>query len=130
MNHIYQLAFFPINWMLGNEAQYAATQGEENAWKEFIKTRAYFDWQIGGALRGSFTNKEDLISILTKEQDIYLLHEGWYDYALIEKHTLNQIDSFDLEVSEVETWFKFDLEQSKYVQIARPECLKGTCKFV
>ncbi len=129
MQHIYQLVFFPAAWMRGQEIIHAANQSRNETWKNFRKTPDYVTWCIGGALRGAFLDKDKAVTVLTQQQDVYALHEGYYDYALLERYDADMVDAMDGEVEEVETWFKFDFKHSKYMQIPRPECLEGTCKF-
>jgi hypothetical protein len=91
-------------------------------------------WDMGGRHRGSFTDKEQLISIIKKQNDPYSICECYYEYLLIETHQLNVIDGCLFEPDYTnETWFRFikiDEDTWEYQEIERPECLKGTFNFV
>lgn len=91
-------------------------------------------WTMGGRHRGSFTDRQQLLDIINRQNDPYGICEGYYEYLLIETHYINSIDGCMFEPDHKhETWFKFkDLGEGayKYEQIERPECLTGTINFL
>jgi hypothetical protein len=84
----------------------------------------------GRAYRGCFLNLQELLDIIDKQDDPYGLCECYYEYLLIEKRTIGEIDDtcWDGEI-----WFKLENNEDgsiKYVRIDKPECFKQTCNFL
>lgn len=133
---IHHLVAFPDNWMKAEEKQFEYTQkGDLTLREEFRNDKDLFhDWLSGGRHRGSFTDKDQLIKIIKDSRDPYGICEGYYEYLLIETHTLNCIDSCLFSPDSTnEMWFhyvKLDEDNWEYQEIPRPECLTGTCNFL
>jgi len=52
------------------------------------------------------------------------MHEGCYEYALIEN-----IDYGICAIADERQWFKWDAEKRGYFEIEEPECVKQICNF-
>lgn len=104
---------------------------DRKALEEFKKTNDYNYYLMGGRLRGTFSSKEKLVEVIESENDPWGICEGWYTYLLVEKHYMNLIDSCSFQ-EDGETWYKFtkiDEDNWKYLQIEKPEYLKGIVAF-
>ncbi len=134
---IHHLIAFPADYFTAREESNAIEKRRDReAMKEFRKTPLYLQSLIGGAYRGSYLNKQDLIDRIKRSTDVYDICEGYYEYLLIETYYLNCVDGQVLDgppFEESEMWFKFtqiDEDRYEYQQIPRPECLTGVCNFL
>ena len=125
---LYNIAFFSKAYMEASEAR------DSGNWEAYRTENlgAAHDLLIGPRRRGTYTDREKAINLLETRQDLYALHEGYYDYALIETVTSDEIDPFDYNFDnpeESELWYKWSNESSSYVRIKKPRFLKGVVSF-
>jgi hypothetical protein len=89
---------------------------------------------LGKAYRGCFLDRDELIALIEQEDSPYGLCECYYEYLLIEKRTIGEIDDVCWgDQEDAETWFKLENNDNgsiKYVRIDKPECFKQTCNFL
>jgi len=134
---IHHLIAFPTEYFELREKSRAIEKAKDReAWIAFHESKDYHRLLMGGAYRGSYTDKQALIDRIKRSTDVYDICEGWYDYLLIETYHTNCIDGQVLDgpsFTESEMWFKFvklDDDSYEYQQIPRPECLTGVCNFL
>lgn len=134
---IHHLIAFPtVYFEATKKVREIQDSGDKKAWKEFKKSKLWYDYLNHGVYRGSWLDKDALITRIKESTDVYDINEGWYDYLLIETHSLNCIDGrrFDPpSFTESEMWFKFvklGEDDYEYQQIPRPACLAGVCNFL
>jgi hypothetical protein len=125
--YIYNLFVYPKGFMTGCEILNGKNSSDEQR-KKFKDTPEWYEWLCRGTRRATFLEFKSAEEVLTRKQDLYTLHEGYYEYALIEKICLNEVDGWYFG-SDAETWYRWNDESSSYNQIKKPEYLKGTCCF-
>jgi hypothetical protein len=80
---------------------------------------------IGEIPRGIFITAEEIAVLLEEERDVYGLHEGYYDYALIVRTACGQIDPDQTAVAFYKWEQTKDVYTGKYVKIETPESIKN-----
>jgi hypothetical protein len=89
---------------------------------------------LGRAYRGCFLDRADLVKIIEAQNDPWGLCECYYEYLLIEKRMIGEIDDTCWgDEDDSETWYKFtqvDEDEWRYLEIPKPECFKQTCNFL
>ncbi len=136
--YVYALIAIPAGYVLGSEIKNKATKETieqyKAEWAIFEKTIDYSGYMCGPTTRAllSGEQREEYIKGFTQEQDMYSFHEGWYDYIVIEKHTLGVIDDIThLEDDDkAELWMKWNNEKSAYDIVEKPNVLMGTIRFI
>lgn len=71
---------------------------------------------------GFFENKEDAIDVL--HRNVTDMHEGYYDYAVIEEYE----EGIGCSTGNRQ-WFKYDNNRDGYFEIDEPYCVKNICDF-
>jgi hypothetical protein len=89
---------------------------------------------IGKAYRGTFATKEEILKLI--EEFPSSLCEGYYEFLLIERQTLGELDGFAGR-TDGETWFELnsfkdgvEWADCNYVVIPKPNCFSHTSAFV
>lgn len=93
---------------------------------------------VGKSYRGSWLDKAALIQLIYDNPSY--IHECYYEYLLIERITIGEVDGYsswyDIENTDPgELWFKLeipdgdDFDNMKYVIIPKPDCFSHTCCF-
>jgi hypothetical protein len=123
---------FPTETMKAWEVYTDYQEGKASK-EEFEKHRE--KWFKKFVYRGTFTDKDALLNLIENDKEMYHIHEGWYDYMLIEKYNANQIDGLAWGLDfDHEMWFKayYNSETGDFGwnRIERPECFKGTIGFM
>lgn len=137
MDYIHHLLGFSAGYILANEkAKEIKDKRDKEDWKEFRESELWNSYTEHAVYMGTYTDKQKLIDRVLSSKNMWDIHEGWYDYLLIESYEANHLEGaiFDApDFNESEMWFKFvklGEDQYEYQQIPRPECLKGVCNFL